>query len=254
MDRTISLITTPSSREPGLDAAVGRVLLRRASQARSGETFWLRVPQRIVAFGKRDRLETGYARAINAARELGFGSIERLAGGRAAVFHAGTLAFGWTIPCDYPPDGIKDRFAMVDALLANAFRNLGVVDVRVGEVTGEYCPGEHSINVAGTHKVMGVGQRLTKHAAHIGGVIVVTDSASVKEVLMPVYAHLGLDWQPETTGALEDFLPGVTTDDVHAAVITELSLLADLVSTSLPAGASAEAETLRLDHIPDVEI
>lgn len=254
MDRTIALITTPSSPEPGLDAAVGRALLRQASEARIGETFWLRVPQRIVAFGKRDRLETGYARAINAARELGFDSIERLAGGRAAVFHVGTLAFGWTIPSDYPPDGIKNRFAMVDELLANVFRNLGVVDVRVGEVPGEYCPGDYSINVAGTHKVMGVGQRLTKHAAHIGGVIVVTDSASVKEVLTPVYTHLGLDWRPETTGALEDFLPGVTTDDVHAAVITELSLLADLVSTSLPAGTSAEAETLRLDHIPDVNL
>jgi len=253
MNRTISLIADGFPDQPGLDTAVSRTLLRRASEGEVGETFRMRIPSRVVAFGKRDRLESGYAQAIDAAAVCGFGSIERLAGGRAAVFHEGTLAFGWTMQSDYPPAGIKERFAAIDDLLSRVFTRLGLDDVRIGEVPGEYCPGEYSINVGGKYKVMGVGQRLAKHASHVGGVIVVRDAAAVRDVLIPVYGHLGLSWDPATTGALEDFLPGVSTDDVRAGIVAELSSIAGVVPSGLTPANLAEARRLAPDHLPNVD-
>lgn len=253
MDRTIALMTDAFPDRPGLDTAVSRVLLRQVSEGDRGETFRLRPPPRVVAFGKRDRLETGYAEAIRAAAEHGFGSIERLAGGRAAVFHEGTLTFGWTIPSHYPPAEIRSRFEMLDSLVGRALRRIGITDVRVGEVPGEYCPGEFSINVGGTHKVMGVGQRLAKHAAHVGGVIVVSDAASIREVLAPVYEHLGLPWMPETTGALNDFAPTLSMETVRTAILSELATFGDILPTSLSQETVTQAASLVPDHLPDVD-
>lgn len=251
MKRAISLITDAFPEQLGLDTAVSRTLLRQVSDGHVGEVFQLWVPHRVVAFGKRDRLERGYAQAIEAAASHNFGAIERLAGGRAAVFHEGTLAFGWTLPSNYPPSEIRSRFVMLTDLLTIVFRRLGLDDVRVGEVPGEYCPGDYSMNIGGTHKIMGVGQRLAKHAAHIGGVVVVGDAASIRNVLVPVYSHLGLSWIPETTGAIEDFAPGVSVGAVQTAIVEELSTIADVIPTSLPPATRTEAILLVPDHLPN---
>ena len=95
-------------------------------------------------------------------------------GGRAAVFHEGTIAFSWAMPETRARETISDRFRTIAGLVANALGSLGC-DARIGEVPGEYCPGEWSVNLGGSHKVMGVGQRLVRGAAHVGGVIVVND-------------------------------------------------------------------------------
>ena len=68
------------------------------------ETLRLARPGAIVAFGKRDVVSPGYADAVQAARAGGFEAIERLAGGRAAVFHEGTIAFAHAIPDADPRD------------------------------------------------------------------------------------------------------------------------------------------------------
>jgi octanoyl-[GcvH]:protein N-octanoyltransferase len=98
--------------------------------------------------------------------------VVRLAGGRPAVFTPGTIAFAWSVPTEEPSTGIAERFEVLSGCLAAAARSFGL-DGRVGEVPGEYCPGTSSVNVGGTHKVAGVGQRLLRRAAHTGGVVVV---------------------------------------------------------------------------------
>ena len=70
--------------------------------------------------------------------------------------------------------------------IAAALCDLGV-DARVGEVEGEYCPGEYSVNARGALKLMGVGQRIVRGAAHVGGVLVVGRSDRTRRVLEPVY-------------------------------------------------------------------
>ena len=101
-----------------------------------------------MAFGKRDVVGQGYAEAVAAARAGGFEAIERLAGGRAAVFHEDTISFAHSIPDEDPRSRVSERFDMTSGLMVRAFASLGI-DARVGEVPGEYCPGADSVNARG---------------------------------------------------------------------------------------------------------
>jgi lipoate-protein ligase A len=91
-------------------------------------------------------------------------------------------------------------------------------------VPGEYCPGEYSVNARGARKLMGVGQRVIRGAAHVGGVIVVRDSNRVRAALEPVYDAMQVDWDPETAGSVEDELGMATREAVVAALLAELRL------------------------------
>ena len=68
------------------------------------------------------RWRDGYAEAVQAARGGGFEAIERLAGGRAAVFHEDTIAFAHAIPDADPRSGVDGRFEQTAALLAEPSR------------------------------------------------------------------------------------------------------------------------------------
>ena len=144
--RTIAIIDESYPDADALDTAVSRAMLLAASEGRIGEAFRIHRPGRIVAFGKHDSITDGFDEAVAIARAKGFLPIVRLAGGRAAVFHENTLAFNWTVPADDPTRNIHDRFRMLSDVMVGAFARLGL-DARIGEVPGEYCPGEFSVNL-----------------------------------------------------------------------------------------------------------
>ena len=96
--RAIRLITSSYNQRPTLDTAISRVLLEHVSNGLEPETLRIYCPPDVVAFGPQDQRSPGYSSAISAAMKYGFTPIERLAGGRAAVFHSETIAFSWTIP------------------------------------------------------------------------------------------------------------------------------------------------------------
>jgi lipoate-protein ligase A len=243
----ISILRDSRPLTPELDTAISRALLLRVSDGDLGETFRLHLPGRVTAFGKRDVIDPGYAAAVAATRSMGFEAIERLAGGRAAVFHEGTLAFSWSTPDEDPRRDVHARFRRLSRLLAAAFERLGVA-ATIGELPGEYCPGEYSIHVGG-RKVMGVGQRLARRGAHLGGVIVVSDSRLVRSALIPVYSALGLQWDPETAGALQDVDPTITLQRTADAVIAELATHDDVVPSELDDATLAVAESLASEHL-----
>jgi lipoate-protein ligase A len=187
--------------DPTLDTAVSRATMERVAAGELPETLRLIRTGQVVAFGKRDKLAPGYEAAVAAARGLGFGSLLRLGGGRAAVFHEGTLEVAHAVPDADAQRGIRERFEATANLVAKALAGLGV-DARVGEVPGEYCPGRWSVNAGGTRKLAGVGQRVISGGAHVGTVIVAEDAESVRRVLDPVYAALELTWDPATVGSV----------------------------------------------------
>lgn len=187
------------------DTAVSHALLRRAGRGEVGETLRVSVPARMVAFGRQDVASAGYQDAAVEARRRGYAAIERLAGGRAAVFHPGTIAFAWTVPDMEARAGITTRFKEISDIVAGALEKLGV-EAHIGEIPGEYCPGAYSVSARRQRKIMGVGQRVIRGAAHVGGVIVVNDSSAVRKVLIPVYEALQLTWDPTTAGSIEDEL------------------------------------------------
>ena len=144
----------------------------------------------MVAFAKRDALAAGYGRAVQAAAAEGFGAVLRLAGGRAAVFHDGTLEVAHAAPDeDARARASTSASPPTAALIARALAGLGV-DARVGEVRGEYCPGRWSVNASGRRKLVGIGQRVVAGGSHTGSVIVVSDATRMRRVLEPVYSAL----------------------------------------------------------------
>jgi lipoate-protein ligase A len=201
----------------------------------------------MVAFGKQDAVGRGYSEAVGAARREGFDPVLRLAGGRAAVFHEGTIGLAHAVPEPSPRTGIRRRFESTAGLVARALGALGV-DARVGEVPGEYCPGTYSVSARGERKLAGIGQRLIAGAAHVGVVVVASDAASVREVLLPVYAALGLDWDPATTGDVAAEAAGITWDQVRDALLAEYAREFELVPAELDAATLDLARSLADEH------
>jgi lipoate-protein ligase A len=232
--RPLRLLHESFPDDPALDAAVSRATLERVAAGELQETLRVARPGRAVAFAKRDLLAPGYARAAEAARAAGFGSVLRLAGGRAAVFHEGTIELAHAVPDPDPRPSIHDRFRAEAELIARALRRLDV-DARVGEVPGEYCPGRWSVNEGGRRKLAGIGQRVIHGGAHVGTVVVVDDAASIRSVLEPVYEALELDWDPETVGAVER-----PREAVEEALLAEYAAVYELTAGSL------DSETLAL--------
>jgi lipoate-protein ligase A len=207
--------------EAAYDVAVSRALLLGAADGTQPECLRLYRPDDVVAFSVSDSSRPGFGSAVAAARAAGFDAALRLAGGTAAVFHRDAIAFAWCLPAADARREIRARFERVSAWVAAALRRLGV-DARVGEVEGEYCPGDYSVNAGGRRKLMGVGQRIVQGAAHVGGVLVVDGSARVRAALAPVYAALGLEWRPETAGSVADEIGRVAWERVRDALLAEL--------------------------------
>ncbi len=224
-------------------------MLKRVASGELEATFRLHRPARELAFSKQDRVAAGFEAAVIAAREVGLEPVVRMAGGRAAAFHEGSLAIAWAIRADQPVTGTRGRFEWLATLVARALVNLGV-DARVGEVPGEYCPGAWSVNARGELKLAGIGQRLITGGAHAGGVIVVNDSALLRSALEPVYAALELEWDPSTAGALDDEVPEISLDDVESALIAELRREFELVDAELAPETLALAQQLERGHLP----
>jgi octanoyl-[GcvH]:protein N-octanoyltransferase len=232
---------------PAFDTAVSRALLLAVGEGRSPAALRLYDPGDVVAFSLLDRVQPGFGEAVAAARAQGFGAVLRLAGGRAAVFTRETLGFAWCIPDPEPRAAIAARFDEIAAVVAAALRRLGV-DAQVGAVSGEYCPGEHSVNARGKRKLMGVGQRIVRGAAHVGGVIVLGGSARIRDVLVPVYAHMGFAWDPATVGSLEDEVGPVAREAVSAALLAELGKAHALERAPLAPDVLAAAEAGEREH------
>lgn len=179
-------------------------MLRSVAAGGKGESLRLYEPDPALLFSSLDARRPGYPRAVELARAAGFEPVIRLAGGHAAVFLESSLAFAWASADPDPQLRIKPRFERLTGWFRAALEALGL-DARVGEVAGEYCPGEYSINLAGRVKVFGVGQRVIRGGAHVGGVLTIGQTGILRDVLIPIYEALELDFDPETAGGLQDF-------------------------------------------------
>lgn len=236
---------------PVLDTAVSHAMLRRVARGGSPDSLRLYRPDNALLFSNLDARRRGYARALELAREAGFEPVVRLAGGHAAVFLESSLAFAWA---SADPDAalhIRPRFERLSGWVVAALERLGL-DARIGELAGEYCPGEFSVNLGGRIKVMGVGQRVIRGGAHVGGVITVADTLRLREVLAPIYAALELEFRAETAGGIADVDPGLTAEmliEAFAEVLRADGI--SLTASSFDSAIEAEADALRPFHAPE---
>ena len=206
--------------DPARDLALSRTLLERVAAREQPATVRLYRPGATVAFGRLDALRDGYEDAVRAARDRGFVPAARIVGGHAAAYTDAALVYEEITPQERLAVEVRERFEAVSGVLVAALRSLGV-DARVGELPGEYCPGEWSINAGGRIKLAGLAQRVVARAALISAVVVVGDGDRVRGVLRDVNAALALDWDPRTAGAVADVASGVTVSALRDAVVSE---------------------------------
>lgn len=181
------------------------------------------IPEPTVAFGQRDTRLPGHAAAERACREHGFEPLMRRAGGRAAAYHHGCVVVDHLAL--EPDAGVRQqaRFSEFAELFVRAFARMGV-EASVGEIPGEYCPGEFSVQgPAPGHpvKLAGSAQRVVKGAWLLSTHVVVADAAPLRAVLTDVYRELGLEMDPRTVGAADDVRPGAGVDEFIAALRAE---------------------------------
>jgi octanoyl-[GcvH]:protein N-octanoyltransferase len=244
---TLQLRRESFAERPAFGTAVSEAIMRRVAAGELPATLRLHRPARELAFSKQDSAAAGFPAAVQAARAAGFEPVVRLAGGRAAAFHEGTLAIAWSRPESRPVAGTRERFQHLAEMVVRGLTAVGV-DARVGEVPREYCPGAWSVNARGEVKLAGIGQRLIAGAAHLGCVVVVTDSALLRSALEPVYEALELDWDPATAASVEDEVPGVDLDTVEGALLTELRSQYELVDGELDQATLDLAGELEAAH------
>ncbi len=208
-------------------------ILDAVKTGRVGAVLRIYRPQPTMAFGQRDVRLDGFEQASAASLEAGYEPLVRRAGGRAAAYHPGCLVIDHLEPHDDAVAGSRQRFDFFGQLLASALRSCGV-DAAVGEIPGEYCPGEFSVHgkVASVPaiKLVGTAQRIVAGAWLFSSVIVVENSAPIRSVLTDAYAALGLDWDPRTAGAAEDLVPGLDVNAVQEAVLAAYADYAALES------------------------
>jgi octanoyl-[GcvH]:protein N-octanoyltransferase len=229
---------------PAFGTAVSRAILERVAAGELPPTIRIHRPGNEVAFGRQDVASPGYEVAVRAAEDAGFAAVERLAGGRAALFHQGTIAIARAYRETQPPKRTYARFEEISDLVARAIRSLGV-DARVGEVPGEYCPGAYSVNAGGVRKLAGIGQRMIRGGAHVGGVVVVSDSELLQRVLGPIYAALELEWDPRTAGSVSEELGReIELAEMEKALIAGLGAAYELEESDLDQETLAHAERI----------
>ncbi|MBM7050454.1 lipoate--protein ligase family protein [Rothia sp. ZJ1223] len=197
-------------------------LLREVGAGERGATVRLYQPQPVVAFGRRDELNPNFSQAADACRDHGFEPIVRKVGGHAAAYHQGCLVIDHFHPTRDAITGNNERFSIFGQMYADALASVDV-PAAVGEIPGEYCPGEYS--VYGIHsdgrktKLVGTAQRVVAGAWWFSAGIVVEGAAQLRAVTTDVYSALGLELNPATVGAVTDINPLVAIEDIEDAVL-----------------------------------
>lgn len=192
-------------------------LLREvASGAGPARLLRLYAPTPTLALTRRESRMPGYARAVAAAHRLGFAPAIRPTGGRAVAYDETCLVFDLVDRDDALP-GPTAFFAQAGSTIVEALRGLGV-DARLGEVPGEYCPGEYSINARGTVKLIGTSQRAMTGARMLSGMLAFGSVERFVAVLTEANEALELAWDPRTFGSLLTEAPAVSRADVEHAL------------------------------------
>lgn len=241
----VDLLESSAGGGAALEVALPHALLDLVAAGGRRPVLRCYQPGATVAFGRRDAFLPGFETAAAAARRQGFTPVIRGAGGRAAAYDEGCLIFDEVMPAD--GSQIRERFAADADRHARALRGLGV-DARVGEVPGEYCPGEFSVNARGRVKLVGAAERIVRGAWLHSSVIVVEGAARLRTVLEEVYAALGLDWEPSTVGDVASEVPAIGIDDVRAALLAEYETPYALTRASLTSDDLAHARELLARH------
>ena len=218
MPSFLELVTGARASAPDEVSHVSEVL-RAARGLPHGERFLhVRAPVRILAFSRRDSLRAGFEDARRVAQEHGFAPVVRHVGGSFAPAHGGSLVIDHFGTSPNASHSTVARFGEHAQVLRETLLGLGL-DARRGALPGEYCPGEHSLNVAGLVKVAGIAQRVSGSAWLVSTVLQVHGGEELRPVTLAVARALGDELDPSTIGDLAGQGASSSLEGVAAAVV-----------------------------------
>jgi len=234
--------------DPATDIAIAQAILRQASRGEIGPTVRISRPRaRTVAFGRSDLRRPGFDAAVDVCRSAGFAPVVRGSGGRAAAYTESALVLDHISPDPDPNALMRQRFIDYGTLIAGVLGGLGV-DARVGEVPGEYCPGEFSVNGRGRVKLVGTAQRVVRHAWLFSAVIVFGGGRELRALLPLVHERLDLPFEPHSVGSVAEEVPSLEIGDLEAAFVDFHTRSADVERVSLDTGTLDQAAALLPEH------
>ena len=183
----------------GLQQAV----LEEVASGERGPTALIWTSSRYVGVTRPETRLPGFGKAVEAAQSLGFPVLVRNSGGGAVAANEGSISFSLTFPVEDLRHGLYERYAEGVDLVAAAIRRTGVA-AEGGEVEGEFCPGAYSVRSGGRWgiKHAGLAQRVTRRAARVEALVLVSSTAELVEVLERFYAALGLRFRRKSVGDL----------------------------------------------------
>ena len=187
-----------------------QAILEDVAAGERGPTALAWTSSRYVGATRPETRLPGFLEAARAAKSLGFPILVRNSGGGAVAANEGSVSFSLTFPVEDLRHGLYERYAEGVDLVAAALRRLGV-EAEGGEVDGEFCPGAHSVRSGGPGGVKhaGLAQRVTRRAARLEALILVTQTGELVPVLQRFYGALSLPFRPGSVGDLPATVPQV---------------------------------------------
>ncbi len=217
----MQLFTSSNVEQPQCDMELSTELLDAVARDHAPETARLYRPGPTVAFGRLDRQRPGFEAAREIAIAHGRTPLVRLGGGHAVAYDQGSVIVELIRRSQRSFTGLEQRFTELTELITRAFTGLGV-ELQLGELPDEYCPGRFSLHLRSGPKIAGVAQRVRPRASLTTAVIAVSGGDALRAVTSEIYAALELPLAVETVGAVDERYTALTVPEVERALMAEL--------------------------------
>ena len=208
---TVRILVPPLLDHPEDGLGLQQAILERVSADMTGPTALLWTSSPYVGATRPETRMSSFQAAADFVENAGFPVLVRNSGGGAVAANEGSLSFSLTFPVTDLRHGLFERYAEGVEFIVAALARVGV-EAEGGAVEGEFCPGEHSVRSGGLSgtKHAGLAQRVTRRAARLEALVLVTQTAGLVPVLSGFYRTLGLPFRPESVADTSTTVPEMT--------------------------------------------
>ena len=222
----MELLMPDGFEDPAVGYGYGAAIFEQVASGERPAVFSISPSTRHVGVTRRDTHRPGFGEAVQAANQEGYPVLVRGAGGGAIAGGPGTFGFSIIRPPREGEDlrlGIRERYDEAASIALAAFARLGV-RAEVGEVSEEFCPGDQSVRVGGFDngmKLSGIAGRVTRRAASVGGIVLVSGEEELTRILGLVYGAMSLPFRPASVGSLQRAGSAATLEEAMEAFAAE---------------------------------